>query len=306
MTGTVLILGASGNFGKNAALAFETAGWTVRKFDRKTGDMQRDAQGADVIVNAMNPPAYHDWETLIPAITRDVIAAAKSSGATVIVPGNVYVYGNQLGPWSADTPHRPIARKGTIRSEMEATYRKTAADGVRTIILRGGDFIDPDSPGAVLNMVVLKSLSKGKITAMGHPAAQRAHAYLPDMARAAVALAEKRDSLASFEDVPFPGHVLSINGLKAGIEAQTGRRLRLARFPWWAMRLAAPVWELARELVEMRYLYETPHELSGEKFARLLPGFRHTPLTTIIARQVAAGAPAASGKVEIDPDKSEA
>lgn len=303
MTRTVLILGASGGFGRNAAREFEAAGWQVRRFDRKTGDMQRDAQGADVIVNAMNPPAYHDWKRIIPAITRDVLAAAKSSGATVIVPGNVYVYGDQPGPWSAATPHRPVARKGAIRAEMEADYRKAAAEGVQTIILRGGDFIDPENPQTVLNMLVLKGLAKGKISAMAAPAARRAYAYLPDMARAAVALAEKRDSLAAFEDVPFPGLTFSMDELKARLEAQTGGKLKMTRFPWGAMRLAGPFWELARELTEMRYLYETPHALSGEKFTRLLPDFRITPFETVVAREVAALVPA-SGQGKLHPDQS--
>ncbi len=36
MTGTVLILGATGRFGRNTGDAFRAAGWTVRAFDRKT------------------------------------------------------------------------------------------------------------------------------------------------------------------------------------------------------------------------------------------------------------------------------
>ena len=44
--------------------------------------------GADVIDNGLNPPNYHNWAKLIPQITADVIAAAKASGATVLLPGN--------------------------------------------------------------------------------------------------------------------------------------------------------------------------------------------------------------------------
>lgn len=282
MTGTVLVLGASGHFGSNAAQEFATAGWQVRRWRRGT-DMAAAAKGADLIVNALNPPNYHDWARLIPAITADVIAAAKASGATVLVPGNVYVYGREPGPWGPETPQRPVARKGRIRSEMEAAYRAATGEGVRVILLRGGDFIDPASEKSFLNMLVLKGVPKGKITAFGPPDVGRAYAYLPDMTRAAVALAERRADLPAFADIPFPGFAFSTLDLKRLVEAETGRSMRLSRFPWWLMRLASPFWELARELMEMRYLYETPHELSGETFARLLPDFRHTPLEEVIA-----------------------
>ena len=115
MSGTVLVLGASGLFGSHAAKAFAAAGWTVRRYQRGT-DMGAAATGVDVIVNALNPPNYHAWDRLIPEITAQVIGAARTSGATVIVPGNVYVYGDQSGPWGPDTPHRPVARKGAIRA----------------------------------------------------------------------------------------------------------------------------------------------------------------------------------------------
>ncbi|MEP5151864.1 MAG: epimerase, partial [Planktotalea sp.] len=103
MTQTVLILGGSGKIGKHSSTAFEGAGWTVRQFDRKTGDMVKAAQGGDVIVNGLNPAKYHDWARTIPAITAQVIAAAKTSGATVIIPGNIYNFGNRGGEFNEMT-----------------------------------------------------------------------------------------------------------------------------------------------------------------------------------------------------------
>ncbi|MDQ2095892.1 epimerase [Rhodalgimonas zhirmunskyi] len=279
MTKTVLILGASGKIGTHAAHAFAAQGWSVRRFDRKTGDMSRDAIGCDVIVNGMNPPDYHDWAGIIPALTRQVIAAARASGATVILPGNVYVFGDHPGEWSQHTPHRPCSRKGRIRADMEQAYRDS---GVQTIILRAGDFIDPDRNGDILSTVTLKSLHRGKITAFGPHDSLHTHAYLPDWARAAEMLAEKRATLDRFEDIPFPGHSFTPEQLKTALETLLNRPLRLTNFPWWMMRLAAPGWELARELTEMRYLWAVPHSLSGEKFDRLLPGFEHTPLPEVL------------------------
>lgn len=164
MTQTVLILGASGKIGLHAATAFWHAGWKVRLFDRKRDDMVAAAQGVDVIVNGLNPPHYHNWAELIPAITDQVIAAAKASGAMVIIPGNIYTFGNQPGILSAATSQQPNTRKGRIRVDMEAAYR---AAGVPTLILRAGNFIDPEGNGDLMSLVVMKAAAKGKLTSLG-------------------------------------------------------------------------------------------------------------------------------------------
>lgn len=281
MTKTVLVLGAGGLFGGHAATAFANAGWQVRRYKRGT-DMTAAAMGAEVIVNALNPPNYHAWATLIPEITDQVIAAGLASGATVIVPGNVYVYGNQPGPWGPDTPHRPVSRKGVIRSQMEATYRAASDRGLCTIILRGGDFLAPGSGRAVMDILVLKHLARGKVTAIGDSSAKRAYAYLPDMTRAAVALAERRDSLPAFADIPFAGDVFSVRDLARALERLSGRTLKITQFPWITLRLAAPFWELAREFLEMRYLYDLPHSLDPAPLRALLPDFHPTPLDDIL------------------------
>lgn len=285
MTGTVLVLGSSGNFGRRAAEAFGAAGWQVRRYARGT-DMALAAQGVDVIVNALNPPMYHDWARLVPEITGAVIGAARQTGATVLVPGNVYVYGDQPGPWGPQTPHRPVSRKGAIRAGMEAAYRDS---GLRTILLRGGDFVDPVGPHTILRMVVLKGLAKGRITTAGPVDVARAWAWLPDMARAGVELAARRDDLPVFADVPYAGLTFSVADLQAGYERLMGRRITVSRFPWWALRLAAPVWELGREMLEMRYLYETPHALDPAPMAALLPGFRGVSFETVLRAHLPAG-----------------
>jgi len=273
MAKTVLILGASGKIGRNSAQAFEAAGWTVRRFVRGT-DMNTAAMGCDVIVNGLNPPNYNNWSVLIPQITRDTIAAAKVSGATVILPGNVYNFGKQPAPWDENTPQTPCSRKGQIRVDAEAAYR---ASGVQTIVLRAGNFIDPSASDDVLSLLLLRSIKNGKISYPASFDIQQTYAYLPDWARAAVMLAEKRDALSTFEDVPFEGHAFTAAELQAKLEEMMDRKLKRGGFPWWLMTVLSPFWELARELREMRYLNEHHYWMSGEKLKRLLPDFVATP-----------------------------
>lgn len=289
MKQTVLILGASGKIGRHAARAFGAAGWDVRLYDRKKGDMVGAARGADVIVNGLNPPAYHDWENLIPAITREVIAAAKASGASVIIPGNVYNLDDRGGVWSENTPHEPPTKKGRIREDMERTYRDA---GVRTIVLRAGNFIDPDQQDDVMKLLLMRDIARGRVTAAGDPTVQQAYCYLPDWARAAVGLAKIRETLAPFEDVPFAGHTFTVEDLRAHAQDRMGRPVSISQFPWWVMTVCAPFWELAREMKEMRYLFRLSHRLDGEKLARLLPDFVPTPREQVLSTGIPGAVPA--------------
>ncbi len=283
MSGKVLILGASGRFGRHAAEAFWNAGWRVSVFRRGEDDLTEAASDVDVIVNGWNPP-YPQWAKTVPSLTAEVIQAASASGATVIVPGNVYVYGKGapgvLGP---DTPHSAKNPLGRIRVEMEAAYR---ASGVQTIILRGGDFIDTEASGNWFDEVIVSKLDKGILTLPGPSDAVHAWAYLPDMARAAVALVEKRETLDQFTDVGFPGYALTLGQVVEMIGRATGRNIRTRRFPWWLLMPALPFWAMGRGLFEMRYLWSMPHRIDDEAFDALLPEFRMTDPVTALARAV--------------------
>ncbi|MBT8388387.1 MAG: sugar nucleotide-binding protein, partial [Altererythrobacter sp.] len=234
MTGKVLILGASGRFGRHAAEAFWNRGWQVRTFDRRT-DLSAAAADVDVIVNAWNP-TYPAWADEVPRLTKQVIAAARSSGATVIVPGNVYVFGDD-GPavFDENTPHLAKNGLGRVRIEMEAAYR---ASGVQVIVLRAGDFIDTQASGNWFDSVLTAKIARGSFVAPGDLEADHAWAYLPDLARAAALLAEKREQLDAFEDVPFPGFTISLAELHRACEQVTGRVLEVRGFPWLAIRAA--------------------------------------------------------------------
>lgn len=283
MTQTVLVLGATGRFGRNAASAFRNAGWTVRRFDRKTDVLKQAARGADVIVNAWNPP-YPEWRQVLPNLHKSVIEAATKTGATVIIPGNVYVFGADApGPWSGETPHLAQNPLGRVRIEMEEAYRSSA---VRTIILRAGDFIDTCASGNWFDQILIKSLSRGRLTYPGNPNVAHSWAYLPDLAKTAVALAEIRDILPRFCDVPYPGYTLTGAELAQGLSRVTGRQVSVRPMNWWPIRLARPIWPLAPHLVEMRYLWDLPHSLDGVFLHELLGTLPQTDLDTALRHAI--------------------
>lgn len=290
---TVAILGAHGRLGRVVARAFLAQGWRViavtRDGTRPTGlvgaqsraanAMDRQAlidacAGADVIFNGLNP-RYTRWkqECLIQA--GNVIAAASASGALHLFAGNVYNYGPVI-PHLVDetTPMAGGTVKGDIRNAMEQHFQDAAAGGrgkgVKTIILRAGDFYGGDGTGSWFDQAIAAKAGKGVFTwpgGAGEAAMQRDHAwaYLPDLARAFVALAGKGGDETGFETYTFAGHTLSGAAMKAHMENALGRRLRPVGIPWWLIRagsLVAPMW---RELAEISYLWFRPHRLSGAR-----------------------------------------
>jgi len=290
MTSTVLILGASGRFGRNAAAAFERAGWNVRRFRRGQDDLMDAATGADVILHGWNP-AYPDWARDVPRQTADVIAAARRHRATVIIPGNIYVYGDGAGEvLGVETPQAATNPLGRIRVEMEAAFR---ASDVQTIVLRAGDFIDIEGSGNWFDKMLTKDIARGRFIYPGNPEAPHAWAFLPDLAAAAVQLAERRADLDRFEDIPFPGYTLTGRALGEALGRVLGRPVRLTRMNWLPLRLSRPFWPMARCLVEMGYLWSMPHRMDGRRFDALLPEFRSTPLDRALAAAV---------QSQVDPD----
>ncbi len=302
MKETVLVLGANGRIGRSAVEAFLNAGWAVRAFVRRgSADRVRRevqifegdafdvdsvvsaAEGADVIVNALNPP-YERWAAELPRITRSVLGAAKHSGATVMIPGNVYNYGESMpSVLVEDTPHAPTTRKGTMREQMEDAYRDAAAQGVQTIVLRAGDYFERNKTGNWFDSYIANKVSKGVVTYPGSLDRVHAWAFLPDVARALVGLAEIRADLPDFDTFGFEGFSLTGRELVEAMETAAGRPLKVKRLPWPIIRLLGFFSAPMREVVEMKYLWDVPHRIDGSKLARALPRFRPTELSVAIA-----------------------
>lgn len=286
MAGNVLIIGSHGRFGANAVTAFTAAGWQVTRFDRSRDDLMQAAQGRDVIVMAGSPRGYQDWAREVMPMHRPVAEAARASGATLIVPGNVYVYGPDAPfGWTAQTPHLATNPLAKLRIELEEMYRTC---GARVIYLRCGDFLDTGATGNWFDLMIAKRAHRGRISYPGPLDRPHAWAYLPDAARAALRLAEMRDRLGPWEDIPFPGYTLTGHDLAALCAEALHHPVAARRMAWWPLILAQPVAPLMRGLVEMRYLWSLPQRLDGTRLHQLLPDWQDTPPAEAIARALSA------------------
>ena len=299
MSSTVLILGAAGRIGQVLTAAFADAGWQVRAQARKAlpdalvnhprvqavrcdatdrPALIQAAQGASVVVNALNP-LYTEWDRLALPLADVALQVARASGALLMLPGNVYNFGRELPPLlSSTTPERGDTPKARIRIEMEARLAAAALEGVDSVVIRAGDFFGGPGTGTWLDMAMTSKLAKGQFVYPGNPGIAHAWAYLPDLAQTFVRVAEKRAELAGHHSLHFKGHTLTGNEFKAATETLLGRPLRSGSMPWWLMRLAAPFAPMLREVLAMRYLWERPHALDDSALRALIGRVPHTPL----------------------------
>jgi nucleoside-diphosphate-sugar epimerase len=303
--GTALVLGATGGIGGEAARRLAARGWTVRALHRNPDraaagdegdarlvwtkgdamsaqDVVAAAKDASIIVHAVNPPGYRNWGELVLPMIDNTIAAARASGARIVLPGTVYNYGPDAFP-SLDeaSPQNPITRKGRIRVEMERRLRAAAAGGTKVLIVRAGDFFGPKVGNTWFSQGLIKP---GKpIAAIAYPGRRgigHQWAYLPDVAATMIQLLERENALETFSLFHMDGH-WDDDGTKmiAAIRRVVGEpNLKVSAFPWGVIRLGSPFAPLFRELGEMRYLWEAPIRMNNARLVAALGDEPHTPL----------------------------
>jgi nucleoside-diphosphate-sugar epimerase len=301
--GRILILGAGGRIGRPAAEAFRDDGWQVVSLVRSSSianaapgteiaeadardaaSLADAARGANVILHALNP-TYVDWEKLVLPFADAAIAAARASGATLVLPGNVYNYGADMPELlDENTPMRPTSRKGALRVEIENRMQAASADGVRCIVLRAGDFYGGDATGSWFDRVITRYALQGRLTYPGPLDVVHTWAYLPDLVAALVRLVNARASLAPFETFGFPGHAVTGRQFLGTIQRATGRLLKVSDMPWWFLRLLSPLVPTFRELTEIAYLWQVPHWIDGSKLQAAIGEIPATPLEDAIKR----------------------
>jgi nucleoside-diphosphate-sugar epimerase len=302
---TALVLGATGGIGGEVARQLRDAGWAVRAMARRlpadpahnhglqwiegdamnATDVRHAAAGAQVLVHAVNPPGYRRWAELVLPMIDNSIAAARATGARIVLPGTVYNFGPDAFPTlHEDAPQRPLTRKGAIRVALERRLEAAAAEGVPSLVVRAGDFFGPRvgnnwfSQGLVQPRRPLRRIIDPGTRGVGH-----AWAYLPDVARTMRLLIERADRLPAFARFHFAGHwdadgtqmVAAIR--RAVLDAGAAEPKRFA-LPWWALGLAAPLVPLLREMHEMRYLWQQPVRLDNRRLVAELGAEPSTPL----------------------------
>jgi nucleoside-diphosphate-sugar epimerase len=310
MSSTVLILGASGSLGAALVSAFASAGWHVIAQTRShtaapSGSYPANIQwlhadmadatniaaytqlgSVQVVVHAVNP-AYTRWAAEAKPLLQAAINISLHFKATLMFPGNVYNYGAGM-PYllKENTLQQPTSLKGGIRMDMEQQLEQAAKlHRLRSVVVRAGDYFGGGA-GSWFDSWIVKGAPQGQMGYMGPVGIDTPWAYVPDLARAFVQVAQRRAQLNTFETLHFAGHQLRREDWEQKMHQaslqlgwlQAGQTMNVHPMPWGligSLAWAVPKW---RELAEMRYLWHTPHALEGKKLAQLLGKEPHTDI----------------------------
>ncbi len=301
---TIAILGANGRLSREVARVFHAAGWKLRAITRNgksvplaelagiefaaADAMDREqlimaTAGCDFIFNGLNP-LYTDWADKCIVMAKNVITAAKTHRSVHLFAGNVYHFGSGM-PQSLtpNTPARPDHRKAQIRFDMERLFEEAARnDGVKTLVLRAGDFFGGDGTGSWFDQALTSKLTNGKVVYPGNRNVVHAWAYLPDLAKTFVLLAEKSNALPNFQLFHFEGHNVTGDQMHKAFEAAMDKPLNRGSLPLWLFNIAGLFNPMMREISQVSYLWARPHEMRDDSLTALVGTLPHTPLEIAI------------------------
>jgi nucleoside-diphosphate-sugar epimerase len=246
------------------------------------------AEGVDAIVHAVNPPGYRNWATLVVPMIENTIAAAAHSGARILLPGTIYNYGADAYPvLREDSPQHATTHKGKIRIVLENKLEEAVQSGVRTLIVRFGDFFGPKSGNSWFSQgIVTPNKPVVSVTNPGKKGVGHDWTYLPVGGGTFAQLMDREADLADFARFHFRGH-WDMDGTQmiSAFKTVVGDpELKVKTLPWFVFRLASPFNETLRELYATRPLWENPIELDNTRLVELLGKEPHTPLVTAMEK----------------------
>lgn len=302
--GKVTVLGINGHIGHHAAKALAAAGYDVTGFGRSNRNplagvrfVQGDAArldevkaviaDADIVFNALNLP-YDQWGNgRAVAQIGVVIEAMGNSGKTLLHPGTIYNYAATDRRITPSMPQHPHTPRGAIRAEQEAMLVAASKAGkFQTIVLRGGDFYAPDSTNDWFDQAILMDVAKGKIHHLGPLDLAHGWAYLPDLGKAFAVLADRRSEFGAFENFHYNGHFVTHGALMTAIQKAWPTPLKVSAFPWIVFQALGLTNGVLRDLVKMRYLWNSPMEMVDPRLDAILGPDFGTPFDDAVAEMM--------------------
>ena len=231
---TILVTGAGGGLGSNVVRVALARGHVVRALVRNpanarlphgvvplVGDaldvesLRRAADGCEGVFHLVNVVIGDDWVRVTGALLETAIAACASSGARLVFPANVWVFGRGTrGTLVAeDAPSTPCSKLGEARRHKEERIR---AAGIRWTMLRLPEFYGPHVQ--TLTGRPLQAIARGERGLWWGPADETIElVYMPDAAAALVAIGLAEGTDGELFHMPGVAHTTARRFLETAI-----------------------------------------------------------------------------------------
>ena len=253
--------------------------------------------GASQVVLAIGFPYFGSvWKEAWPRTISNLVEACAATGARLVFFDNLYMYGPRDEPLTETTPLceygvKPAARAAATRIWMAAS----AAGCVKVAAVRAPDFYGPGVGLSWFGDLGFGAIAKGRAaTIIGSPDTPHDVAYVPDCARAVVALLDAPDDAfgqawhAPCAPTRTPRQIFELGAKALGVTP------RIRAIPLWALGpLGLFVPEL-KEAREMRFQWDRPYRVDSSRFARRFwadptPFEIGAPATALSFKQARAG-----------------
>lgn len=223
----------------------------------------------EIVVCTVGLPYRSDvWERSWPQIMHAFIGACEAAGARFIFVDNLYLVGPVRAPITEETPLTAYGRKPRVRAQITRLWQEANARGrMRAAAVRASDFYGPDVETSILSAFGVARLVAGQPALIPYnPDHPHDFTYVPDIARAVVAVADAPDdAYGQGWNVPnAPTRTLrELLVLAASI---AGVPPRIQVIPAWLLPLLGIFMPDLRELVEMRFQSDRPYHVDSSKF----------------------------------------
>ncbi|CAH0345276.1 SDR family NAD(P)-dependent oxidoreductase [Bacillus sp. CECT 9360] len=246
-------------------------------------NVEEASKGVDVIFHAINIP-YQEWRDKQPKLMKNILEAAKASGAKLAIVDNIYAYGRSNGapPLNEEVRKHPHTKKGKIRLDLEEMAKQS---GVPQFIAHFPDFYGPNAGNTLLNYTLDNIVKNKKARFIGNQSIAREYIYTPDGAKTMVELALNEKAYGHNWNIPGAGTITGeeIVQLAKGI---TGYNKSVPTVSKKMIQFIGLFDKFMKEFVEMYYLTEEPVVLDGSKYEREIGMLPRTPYRTGIEQTI--------------------
>lgn len=233
------------------------------------GDVRRALAGSAQAVLAVGF-AYDSrlWKTVWPETMTNLVEGCAEACARLVLIDNLYQLGAKTEPRTEDMDLTPTGRKSAILADVTRIWQ-AAAGRVHVAALRCTDFYGPGVAVSHLGASAFGEQAKSKpAQLLVPPTTPHDFAYVPDIARAAVALLDAEDAdFGQVWNMPCaptrtPRDLLAISA------ATLGQRLRIWAVPLALLRPLGLFYRFAKEVADVGFTWDRPYVVDGSKFSR--------------------------------------